>query len=91
MLAYVSSNWGCLELCLEDGSKYKVEGQWVMYQGTVGRLHAIQDLSSHNGGHGMGSMKSSQAFVVDENLDIHPVKTSWLNNEYTMTLLGEAQ
>lgn len=83
----VEDNWGTMEILFEDGSKSQIGGQMVLWKGIVGRLWAISDKSSHNGGHGMGSMTSSQAVIATKDMRITPVKLAW-DSGYELEMLG---
>lgn len=85
MKAYLSDNWGVLELKCENDKTLKVSGQWVEYEGIKGRLHSVTDVSGHCGGHGMGTMYGVQGILVDEKLNIHKIPNRW--KTYNITLL----
>jgi len=83
----VEDNWGMIEIVFEDGSKSKLRGQMVEWNGTVGRIWSVSDKSSHNGGHGMGQMTSSQAVIATKDMNIVPVKLAW-DAGFELNMLG---
>lgn len=49
----------------EEGVKVNfTNGLKIKYDGQEGRIYNLQDKSSHNGGHGMGQMYSSQVLFA---------------------------
>lgn len=82
----VKDYYGTVVLNFEDGSEGRVVGQMVKWNGVVGRLWSISDKSSHCGGHGMGSITSSQAVIATKDMKIVSVKLKW-DSDYELEML----
>lgn len=85
MKAYVDDNWGVGEFVFEDGTKIKIDGQLIQYNGNVGKAYSIKDASGHNGGHGYGTCYSCKAVMCDEHMNLFVIPKEW--KQYNIEVL----
>lgn len=71
--------WGSGRLVAEDKSYIAIpqNGILVKIGNMTGKLYSLPDVSSHNGGHGMGSMTSCQGVISPADMSLGVIKSSW--------------